>query len=87
MRNDVTADRLLRVSHCHAVALGYDLVRDDDGDTELIRYPLQRAEEFTQVHLPSGQLASSGIVCTIKAGGRVNNQEGKTILGHQSRSL
>ena len=91
MRNDVTANRLLRVRVEHgagsAIDLRDDLVRNDDRDAEFVREPLERAHEFREVGLAGGEFAAAGEVGAVERGGRVDDQEGEAGLAHHVGGL
>ena len=91
MRDDVAANRLLRIRIEHgagsAVDLRDDLVRNDDGDAEFVREPLEGAHEFGEVRLAGGEFAAAGEVGAVEGGGGVDDQEGKAGLAHHVGGL
>jgi len=89
--DDVTANRLLGVWVVHArraaVDLRDDLVRDDDGDAELVGEALQRAHELGQVGLARRQLAAANEVGAVERRGRVDDEQREARLRHHLRRL
>lgn len=62
MGYDVTADWFFGVScreHRAAVDLCYNLISDDNSDTEFIRHPLQVSQELSKAHLTGTQFTSA----------------------------
>ena len=59
----------------------------NDSAAELIRQPLQLAQELTQLLLPSGKLASTDELISKERRGTVNNYKPEAILGHHRRCL
>lgn len=77
MRHDVATDRFPRVgrrSGCIVDARD-DLVRDDDGDAELVREAHERPEELGEVHLPRRELATARVVGAVERSDRVDDDE------------
>ncbi len=91
MRDDIPADRLLRIRIEHrarpAIDLSHDLIRDDDRDAELVGQPLQRAHELSEVGLARGELAAAGEVGAVEGGGAVDDEEGEAGFAHHVRGL
>ena len=91
MRDDIPANRLLRIGIEHgagtAIDLRNDLVRNDDRDAEFVREPLERAHELGEVRLAGGELAAAGEVGAVERGGRVDDQEGEARLAHHVGGL
>ena len=79
VRDDITADRLLRVWIEHrtwaSIDLRNDLVRNHHRDAELVCQSLQRAEKFRKVDLPVRELASAGEVRAVKGSGAIDDEE------------
>ena len=91
MCDDVPANRFLRIRIEHrarpAIHLRHDLVRDHDGDAELVRQPLQRAHEFREMRLPVRQLAAAGEIGAVERGGAVDDEQGEARLAHHLAGL
>ena len=91
MRNNIAANRLLRIRIKHgagpAINLRNDLIGDDDRDAELVRETLEGAHEFGEVGLAGGELAAAGEVGAVKRGGRVDDEEAEARLAHHVGGL
>jgi hypothetical protein len=89
MRNNMSTNRLLRVSSEHrtAIDLRHNLVGNYDCDAKLVRNSLESAQELSQVHLASGQLTTAAKVSTIESSCAIDHHQCETILRHQGCGL
>ena len=63
------------------------MVRDDDGDAELVGETLEGAHELRKVGLPGGELAAAGEVGAVEGCCRVDDEEGEAGFTHHVRGL
>ena len=84
-------DRFLIVSREHSAArivhAGHHLIGDYDGNTELVRQPLQVSQELAEVHLSTGQLPATTEIGSVQGGRTVHNQQRVTRFAHHRRRL
>ena len=70
MGHNVSTDRLLVLAeHAVRIQISNHLIRDDDGDSELVSQSLQIAKELTQTHLTGSQFTASEKECRVAAVG------------------
>ena len=67
--------------------MGDDLIRNHDGDAELVCEALQRAEEFGEVRLPRGELPPPGEIGAVEGSGAVDDEEREARLAHHLAGL
>jgi hypothetical protein len=72
----------------HPVGVRDNLIRDEDGNPELLGKPRQLPEELAHLHLALRELPPAGVVRPIQGRRRVDHQQGIPVLGHDgSRHL
>ena len=63
------------------------MVRNDDGDAELVGETLESAHEFREVGLAGGEFAAALEVGAVEGGCRVDDEEGEAGFAHHVGSL
>ena len=89
MSNNMASDRFLCITthESSTINLRYDLICNQNCNTEFIRDSLQLTEVLCKGHLPCRQLSTTSVICPIKRSGRVYDHEGKFIFHHQCSSI